>query len=77
MSATKRSFTDLEEEFCHACNIIQVMSDLLTVANLSETDLDDSTLMKLGFICFREAEKTRSIFYEALEHHSDKKSANK
>ena len=62
-----RDYLDMEDDFCHRCNIISVTTDLLFASDNGK-DLADDTLEKLGFTLSREITEIRAMFYELIEN---------
>jgi hypothetical protein len=73
MENKPRSIYEMEDDFCYSCNIISVMADLLTSVEQDKIELADDTLEKYGFICNREAEKLRAMYYELTESQGQSK----
>jgi hypothetical protein len=57
----------IEDDFCRSRDIISVRDDSPTSVDERKRVLADDTLGKLGFICFREIQNIRAMFYELVE----------
>ena len=67
MENKPRGVFSAEDEFCHSCNSISAIGDLMTSLANSNCELANATLEKIEFVCFRESENPKKLYYEMVE----------